>query len=148
MVEAFVLEVDGKNKKISLSMEQKVEKERQPLPAVGEILQGTVERVMPYGLFLNTDGGVTGFIPNSEMGTPRGTNHSRMFPEGTSMEVVVTAIDQTRGKVTFSRSGVEEKVAQDEYNQYKDKVKKQETAIGGLGSLGELLMAKLGERKE
>jgi small subunit ribosomal protein S1 len=147
-VEVFILEVDAKNKKISLSMEQKVEKERTPLPQVGEILHGTVERVMPYGLFLNTEGGVTGFIPNSEMGTPRGTNHSRMFPEGTPMEVVVTAIDEARGKVTFSRSGVEAKVAQDEYTQYKDKVKKQETSSGGLGSLGELILAKFGEVKK
>jgi len=147
-VEVFILEVDAANKKISLAMEQKVEKERPPLPQIGEILHGTVERVMPYGLFLNTEGGVTGFIPNSEMGTPRGTNHSKMFPEGTPMEVVVTAIDEARGKVTFSRSGVEEKVAQDEYTQYKDKVKKQETSSGGFGSLGELIMAKFGEMKK
>ncbi len=147
-VEVFILEVDVAKKKISLSLEQKVEKERIPLPAIGEILQGTVERVMPYGLFLKTENGVKGFIPNSEMGTPRGTNHSRMFPEGTSMEIVVTAIDEAKGKVTFSRSGVEEKVAQDEYNQYKDKVKKQEMSIGGLGSLGELLMAKFGQEKK
>ena len=148
MVEVYILEVDGANKKISLSMEQKVEKEKLPLPAVGEILRGTVDRVMPYGLFLRTESGISGFIPNSEMGTPRGTNHSRMFPEGTAMEVVVTVVDGAKGKVTFSRSGVEEKVAQDEYNQYKDKVRKQETSMGGLGSLGELLMAKLGTKKE
>ena len=147
-VEVFILEVDANSKKISLSMEQKVEKERLPLPQIGEILHGTVERVMPYGLFLHTESGITGFIPNSEMGTPKGTNHSRMFPEGTPMEVVVTAIDEARGKVTFSRSGVEEKVAQDEYTQYKDKVKKQEQSSGGLGSLGELILAKFGEMKK
>jgi small subunit ribosomal protein S1 len=147
MVEVYILEVDAQKKKISLSMEQKVEKEKVILPAIGEILQGTIEKVMPYGLFLNTEGGVKGFIPNSEMGTPRGTNHSRMFPEGTPMEVVVTAIDTARGKVTFSRSGVELKVAQDEYRQYRDQVKKEETSLGGLGSFGELLMAKLAEKK-
>ncbi|HEY3277199.1 MAG TPA: S1 RNA-binding domain-containing protein [Syntrophorhabdaceae bacterium] len=146
-VEVYILEVDAQKKKISLSMEQKVEKERPILPGIGEILQGRIEKIMPYGLFLHTEGGVKGFIPNSEMGTPRGTNHSRLFPEGTNMEVVVTAVDQERGKVTFSRSGVEEKVAQDEYRQYRDTVKKQETSPGGLGSFGELLMAKLGEKK-
>jgi small subunit ribosomal protein S1 len=146
-VEVFILEVDANNRKISLSMKKKIEKDRLPMPQIGEILRGTVERVMPYGLFLNTESGVTGFIPNSEMGTPKGTNHSRMFPEGTPMEVVVTTIDEAHGKVTFSRSGVEEKVAQDEYVQYKDKVKKQETSSGGFGSLGELIMAKLGEVK-
>ena len=146
-VEVYILEVDAVKKKISLSLEQKVERVKITLPPVGEILKGTIEKVMPYGLFLITEGGLKGFIPNSEMGTPKGTNHSRMFPEGTPMEVVVTAIDEARGKVTFSRSGVEERVAQDEYKQYKDKVKKQETSLGGLGSLGELILAKLGEQK-
>ncbi len=147
MIEASVVEVDAKNKKISLSMEQKVEKEILPLPAVGEILQGIVERVMPYGLFLKAETGVTGLIPNSEMGTPRGTNHSRLFPEGTAMQVIVTAVDQAKGKITFSRSGVEEKTAENEYNQYKDKVKKEEISTGAFGSLGELIMAKFGEKK-
>ncbi|MBA4416298.1 MAG: 30S ribosomal protein S1 [Syntrophus sp. (in: bacteria)] len=146
MVDVCVIEVDPKNKKISLSMEQKNQQERPPLPAMGEIFQGVVERVMPYGIFLKTESGVTGLIPNSEMGTPRGTNHSRLFPEGTPMQVIVTAVDEGKGKVTFSRSGVEEKTAENEYNQYKDKVKKEETTASGLGSLGELIMAKFGEK--
>ncbi len=147
MIEATVVDVDPKNKRISLSMEQKVEKEVLPLPAIGDILEGVVERVMPYGIFLKAETGVTGLIPNSEMGTPRGTNHSRLFPEGTPMQVIVTAVDQAKGKVTFSRSGVEEKTAENEYNQYKDKVKKDEASTGAFGSLGDLIMAKFGEKK-
>jgi small subunit ribosomal protein S1 len=85
-VEPLVRAVDESSKKISLTLEQQ-SREEVALPEVGEVTEGMVERVMPYGLFLKLDSGASGLIPNSEMGTPKGTNHSRMFPAGTRMQV-------------------------------------------------------------
>ena len=142
-VEAYVQEVDPKNKKISLSMEQKLESENALLPTVGEIIEGVVEKVMPSGVLIKMNNSVTGFIPNSEMGTLRGTNHNRMFPAGTAMQVVVIEVDAKRNRVVLSRSGVAERIEQEELTRYMDKVKKEETSSKSLGSLGELLKAKL-----
>jgi small subunit ribosomal protein S1 len=145
-VEAWVLEVDAAEKKISLSLEQETNAEPPELPSVGEIIQGTVERVVGAGVLLKTATGAAGFIPNSEMGTPRGTNHNRMFPQGTTMQAMVKEIDTARRRVTLTRLGVDEKKEQQEYNTYQDKVKTDEKEAG-FGSFGELLKASL-EKKE
>ena len=142
-VEAYVTAVDPANKRISLSLQPRVPKEAVVLPDVGDVVEGVVDRVMSFGIFIKLDGGVTGLLPNSEVGTPRGTNHNKMFPEGMKMQVLVKSVDADKGKISLSRSGMEEKVAQEEFKQYQDSVKSQERTSSSLGSLGDLLKAKL-----
>jgi small subunit ribosomal protein S1 len=146
-VDAYVLSVDQPNRRISLSIQPKVEPAKIILPAVGEILDGTVEKVMPYGIFLKMNNGITGLIPNTEMGTPSGTDHKRMFPSGTEMQVVVIDVDTANNKVRLSRKAVLEKAAQDEFNQYKESIRDSDASSGSLGSLGDMLKAKLEEKK-
>ena len=142
-VEAYVTAVDPANKRISLSLQPRVPKEAVVLPDVGDVVEGVVDRVMSFGIFIKLDSGVSGLLPNSEVGTPRGTNHTKMFPEGMKMQVLVKSVDADKGKISLSRSGMEEKVAQEEFKQYQDSVKSQERVSGSLGSLGDLLKAKL-----
>jgi small subunit ribosomal protein S1 len=146
-VEVYVLSVDQQNRKISLSMQPKIEPVKIVLPAVGEILDGTVEKVMPYGIFLKMNNGLTGLIPNPEMGTPSGTDHRSMFPPGTEMQVAVIEVDTADNKVRLSRKAVLEKAAQDEFNQYRESLKHSSESSGSFGSLGEILRAKLEEKK-
>lgn len=143
-VETRVIDINAANRKITLSMEQKINFEEIQLPSVSDIVHGTVERVIPAGLFLKIGDYLTGFIPNSEMGTPRGTNHNRMFPPGTILQTIVIEVDKNRKRVTLSRNKVDEKMEEDTYNSYRDSVKKEEQATGGLGSLGDLLREKWG----
>jgi small subunit ribosomal protein S1 len=142
-VEPLVLAVDEANKKISLTLEQP--KEEVVLPEVGDVVEGTVERVMPYGIFLKLESGASGLIPNSEMGTPKGSNHSRMFPVGTKMQVIVIGSDKQTRKVSLSRNAVSEKVERDEFKQYRTQQKgdDQASSSAGLGSFGELLQKHL-----
>ena len=146
-VDVYVLSVDQQNRKISLSMQPKVEPSKIILPAVGDILDGIVENVMPYGIFLKINEGLTGLIPNQEMETPSGTDHRRMFPPGTVMQVAVIDVDAANNKVRLSRKAVLEKAAQDEFNQYSESVKNSAESSGGLGSLGDILKAKLKEKE-
>jgi small subunit ribosomal protein S1 len=141
VVEAFVQEVDIKNRRISLSMEQKVAPETIVLPETGQLFEGTVERVLTSGILVKLPGGAVGFIPNSEVGTPRGTNHNRMFPLGTSIQVLVMGVDQSRNRITLSRSGVDEKLEKEELSSYMNKVQKDDKTDSSLGSFGELLKA-------
>ncbi len=143
IVEAQVVEVNPEKRRISLSMEQKVDFENIFLPSPGELVEGSVERVISAGILMKIKDGVVGFIPNSEMGTIKGTNHNRMFPFGTPIQAIVVEIDRKRNRLTLSRSKVDEKVERDTYEQYRDKTNEEEKSSGGLGSLGELLKAKL-----
>jgi small subunit ribosomal protein S1 len=145
-VEPQVLAVDEANKKISLTLEQP--KEEVPLPEVGEVLEGAVERVMPYGIFLKLDSGASGLIPNSEMATPKGSNHSRMFPPGTRMQVVVIGSDKQTGKVSLSRSAVSEKQERDDFKRYRTSRRQDDDVQAGLGSFGELLQKHLQGKKK
>jgi small subunit ribosomal protein S1 len=144
LVEPQVLAVDKENRKISLTLDNQP-KEEIPLPEVGEIVEGSVDRVMPYGIFLRLDSGASGLIPNSEMGTPRGTNHSKMFPQGTRMQVVVIGADKETKKKSLSRNAVSEKAEQDAFTHYRSNQKdgEQQKENGSLSSFGELLQKHL-----
>ncbi|MBS1127269.1 MAG: ribosomal protein, partial [Nitrospirae bacterium] len=145
-VEVYILSVDAENRKISLSMQPKVEPKKIVLPVVGELIEGVVDRVMPYGIFLKMSSGLNGLIPNTEMGTPAGTDHKHMFPSGTEMQVVVVEVDAASNKVRLSRKAVMEKAAKEEYDQYRTSVTQAEGQSAGLGSLGDILKAKLQEK--
>ncbi len=145
-VEPFVLAVDRENRKISLSLEQQSTEEVE-LPEVGDVVNGVVDRVMPYGIFLKLESGASGLIPNSEMATPKGTNHSRMFPPGTKMQVIVIGADKQTRKISLSRSQVSDKVEKEEYSQYKATQAGHDKADPALGSFGELLQRHLQEKR-
>lgn len=146
IVEVYILAVDPESRKLSLSMRPKVEPKKIVLPEVGELIDGVVDRVMPYGIFLRMSNGLNGLIPNSEMGTPAGSEHKRMFPPGTEIQVVVVDVDAGSNKVRLSRKAVMENTAKEEYDQYVSSVKQAEGTSGGFGSLGDILKAKLQEK--
>lgn len=146
VVEAYVQEVDVGNRRISLSMEQKVEPGAIMLPEAGELLSGTVEKVLTSGVLVKLPGGAIGFIPNSEMGTPRGTNHGKMFPAGTPLQVMVVEVNQDRGRITLSRSGVEERLEKEELTSYMKQTQQDEKESRSLGSFGELLKAAMDKK--
>jgi small subunit ribosomal protein S1 len=148
LVETYVLAVDPQNRKISLSLRPKVEPKKIILPEVGETVDGVVEKVMPYGVFVKMENGSTGLVPNSEMGTPVGTDHKRMFPAGTEMKAVVIEVDAVQGKVRLSRRAVLEKAVQEEFQEYKDSAKNDTASSGGFGTLGDILKARMEEKKQ
>jgi small subunit ribosomal protein S1 len=100
---------------------------------------------MPYGVFLKIREGLTGLVPNAEMGTPAGTDHKRMFPAGTEMKVAVIEVDTENSKVRLSRKAALDKEIEEEFNQYKDSV--QPAGSSAFGSLGDLLKARMEEKK-
>jgi len=146
-IEPYVLSVDSQHKKISLSLESPFKEEPQ-LPEVGEFVYGTVEQVMPYGVFIRLENGITGLLPNSETNTPKGTHLKKVFPEGTRLQVGVIAVDKEHKKITLSRIAVAEQELKDAVNHYKSAKDKGEE-VERLGNFGELLKKHLeGEKKE
>ncbi|MFA5353410.1 MAG: S1 RNA-binding domain-containing protein [Thermodesulfovibrionales bacterium] len=144
VVEAHVLGVDAKEKRISLSLQQPVEKVPVTYPSEGAVIDGTVEKVMPFGIFVKVGGNVTGLIPNSEMGTAQGSDHTKQFPAGSTVKVVVKDVDTEKGRVTLSRRDLITREEEDEVRSYLKSVQEPST---GMGVLGEKLKAMMDEGK-
>jgi small subunit ribosomal protein S1 len=74
----------------------------------GEIVEVTVDRLEPYGLFVKIGGGGRGMIHVSEMGTPKGTDHAKDFPSGTKFKAAVLEISTDPApKIRLSKAAVE-----------------------------------------
>jgi len=146
MIEAYVIAVDPQARKISLSVQPKVAPKKVVFPSAGEVIDGNVEKVMPFGVFVKIGEGLTGLVPNSEMGTPRGTDHSKSFSKGDTMKVLVMDVDADNAKVTLSRKGVLNKEEEDDLKSYRETMAKGSKSESGLSSFGELLKARLEEK--
>jgi small subunit ribosomal protein S1 len=146
VVEAYVLSIDEQSKKISLSIEPKTPPKKISYPATDTLIDGKVEKVMPFGIFVKISEDLTGLVPNSEMGTPRGTDHTKAFAPGSPMQVIVIDVDAEQGKVTLSRKAIIQKEEQAELKYFRDLEAKEMKSENGLSNFGELLKAKLEEK--
>jgi small subunit ribosomal protein S1 len=145
-VEVEILSVDGDKRKISLSMEYRHAETLGSLPRSGEILEGSVEKAMEFGVLVKLPSGHTGLVPNVEMGTPRGTDHSREFRPGDPMEVLVLGVEEGGRRIRLSRKGVSQKREHDEVTEYASS-QPQAQGQASFGTLGDLLKAKLKDKQ-
>ncbi len=142
-IEAYILSIDKDSRKLSLSMKPKVEPKDIVFPDVGDYLEGIVEKVMPFGVFVRISDDLNGLIPNSEMGTLPNSDHIRMFPPGSKISVVVSEVDKAKGRVTLSRKRALERLEMDELKEYRESIQNSSE----LSTLGQLLKAKIEEKK-
>jgi small subunit ribosomal protein S1 len=81
-----------------------------PTLSVGALVQGTVDRIEPYGIFVQIEGTRgrvgRGLIPNVELGTPRGADNRKLFPLGTKLTAKV--LETGDGKLKLSLKAVKE----------------------------------------
>jgi small subunit ribosomal protein S1 len=113
---------------------------RGPSLAVGATVSGTVDRIEPYGVFLQVDGTRgrvgRGLIPNAELGTPRGADTRKLFPLGTKLTAKV--LETGEGKLKLSLRAVKE----DEERADFDGFRAQAQSGAKLGTLADLLKRK------
>jgi small subunit ribosomal protein S1 len=110
-------------------------------PERGEVLEGTVSKVTPFGVFVDTAKG-TGLVPTRELGTPKNSDNRRMFPIGKVVSVVLVSKDASRG-VTFSMSRVANVEERQNYREFSRTQKSQKDEPSTLGSFGALLRQEL-----
>lgn len=107
----------------------------------GTTLKVRVEKVESAGLVVQIDGVVgkrgRGFVPNSEMGTEKGTDHRKKFPPGTELEVKIVGLDRDGGWRMSKKALAhdEERKAIQDY--------RREASAKGFGTFGDLLKRKL-----
>jgi small subunit ribosomal protein S1 len=76
----------------------------------GDVIEGAVDRIEPYGFFIALRGGGRGMVHHSEMGPPpEGKTPAplaELFPKGTKIDVAVLEIDAEH-RIRLSRAAVE-----------------------------------------
>jgi small subunit ribosomal protein S1 len=105
--------------------------------AVGAVVDGTVERIETYGIFVQLEGtkgrAGRGLVPNAELGVPRGTDLRKTFPEG--MKVTAKVLETGDGRLRLSIKGAKDAEERADYEQAKSKG----GAPASLGTFADLL---------
>jgi small subunit ribosomal protein S1 len=139
-INVVVRSLDKATKKISLAQAAEglsLGAEAQaPSFVVGAIVQGVVDRVEQYGVFLQIDGTRgrvgRGLIPNAELGVPRGADTRKQFPAGTRLTAKV--LETGEGKLRLSVKAIAEDEERADFDGYKASASQNK-----LGTLGDLL---------
>jgi small subunit ribosomal protein S1 len=109
--------------------------ESAPKPRRGMIVMGKVERIEPFGVFVNFPGG-KGLIPASETGTERGTDLKRVFPLGKEVKAEIIEIEGSKLKLSITAAVRSEERA--DLDAWKKTQKAQSGAGGGTKGFGTL----------
>jgi small subunit ribosomal protein S1 len=126
--------------RIELSMKALSKPEVQPAVKRDEVVDATVVKSLPNGIVVQTAQG-EGLVPSRELSLPRGADHRRAYPIGSTLRVVVLGRD-SQGRLSFSAAKVG---AAEERQNFADYGKVDSGAVqSGLGSFGDLFRAKLG----
>jgi small subunit ribosomal protein S1 len=103
-----VKELDRENNKVILSakdvLEEEYEQQKQKIMAsleVGQVLEGTVQRLTPFGAFVDI-GGVDGLVHVSEMAWQHVAHPADVVSEGEKVKVKVLKVDPSIGKISLS----------------------------------------------
>lgn len=73
---------------------------------IGDVVTGTVQRVQPYGAFVDL-GGVTGLLHVSQISHERVTSVDKILSVGDKLKVMILSQDKERGRVTLSTKKLE-----------------------------------------
>lgn len=144
-VRAQVLSADWKEDRLTLSLRALQEnpwKGRLPF-AEGDILEGEVDSVKSFGVFVKLTGGFNGLIPPAESGVPRGQRLEPVFSRGQKLRVMVARIDRDRERISLSVNRVADADQRKEFEQY---MQSQGAEDSGLSSFGRLLQKSLNQQ--
>lgn len=113
-LDVVVITADAENKKLVLSgkeveleREKKERKSKLSRLQTGIVTTGTVEKIAPYGAFVNIGEGLTGLVHISQICGRRIKSPNEIIKEGET--VTVKIIDIKDGKISLSMKEVEEK---------------------------------------
>lgn len=116
--------------------EEKKQEKRAARPRRGQIVVGKVNRVEPFGVFIEWDGNV-GMIPASETGTERGTDLKRVFAMGKELKAEVIEINGEKLKLSITAAQRTEERA--DLEAWKGEQSKKVSSAGGFNSLADKL---------
>lgn len=137
-IKGFVREVDLERRRIGLSLRPVATgdpwadaRERYP---EGTLVEGTVDRIAPFGVFVELEPGLEALIPASESDVPKGKSLAESFVPGTKVAAVVLSVDPAQKRLSLSVKKAKEKKAAKEFRQWaEDKKAKPEPQVTAFG---------------
>jgi small subunit ribosomal protein S1 len=118
-VEGWVREVDPSKKRLSLSLRAVAvndpwENAHNRYP-IGKVVQGTVDHGAAPGVFVELEPGLTGLIPNSEIGAPPNTDPTTVHHAGEKLMVRIMSVDANRKRISLSHEAAKAAADREEY---------------------------------
>ena len=121
-LEGWVREIDPARKRVSLALRETpvgnpwegVESRY----AEGAKVTGTIEKLAPFGAFILLEPGLTGLLPTSEMGLPRGAAVGKAFPVGKKVTLQVAQVDARRKRISLTLEGKTLEGSKSDYQAY------------------------------
>jgi ribosomal protein S1 len=118
---------------------------------VGDVFTGAISRLVPFGAFVQVEGGIEGIIPNSELALKRVNNPEEVVSVGQEVEVKVIDLRPDERRLTLSMRQLmtqkEKEREETEFRSYAQARPEAKTTIGDL--IGEQLGGlDFGEMKE
>ena len=152
-VEVVIISLDWGKNRIALSLKQAITDpwstaDMKYLPQ--SLHKGTVSRLTQFGAFVTLEPGVDGLLHISKLGAGRKINHPKeVVDDGQVLEIRVESVDKDQRRISLDLAAnpteAEVSAADNEYKEYMQKSSKPTSPA--LGSLGEILLAKLNEKK-
>jgi small subunit ribosomal protein S1 len=155
-VEVVILKLDWENGRFSFSLKEALPDPWEDITKqfpVGSFHAAKVIRLAKFGAFINLAAGIDGLIHISKLGGGRRINHPKeVVEEGQAVEVKIEAIDQEQKRISLSLAGetADEEAADREEDDVRQYMQKHDKPAAGdsLGTLGEMLKAKLKEKEQ
>lgn len=153
-IQVMVLKLNLKEGRVSLGLRQILPdpwEDIKRIHSVGEVIKGTVSRLVPFGAFVQVEGGVEGIIPNSELAVRRVNKPEDVVSVGQEVEVKVIDLRPEERRMTLSLRQLEtQKEREREESEYRSYTQasrtESRTTIGDL--LGDQLGGLMGETTE
>ncbi|HJV36176.1 30S ribosomal protein S1 [Geomonas sp.] len=147
-VELVVKAIDWEKGKFSFSLKDTLADPWEEAAAAfpeGSYVNGTVARLTPFGAFVTLASGVDGLIHISKLGAGKRIQHPReVLAEGQEVEVKVEGVDREQRRISLSLASVS-RAEQEQAETMESFRKTAAEAPKGMGTLGDLLKAKLGK---
>lgn len=146
VVQVQVMDVDLANRRINLGLKQVSgdpwagAEERY---VQGTEVEGKVEKVEAFGVFVTLEVGIVGLIPNNELGNKPGSDNKRDFPPGSTIKAAVLEVDRGARRIRLSRKALTDNQDRSAYKAYTEAQPPRATNFGTLGDM--LSKLKLGK---
>lgn len=127
-LEGWVRELDLGRKRVSLALRETAT--GNPWEGVearypeGAKVTGTIEKIQPFGAFVVLEPGLTGLLPTSEMGLPRGASVGKAYRIGKQVTLQVAQVDVRKKKISLTLEGKTLEGSRSDYQTYLKKTRR------------------------
>jgi ribosomal protein S1 len=104
-LDVLILKMDLENNRVSLGLRQILPDPWTDIPdryKEGDVITGTITRLVPFGAFVQVEGGVEGVLPNNEMLRGRGGKGGTPVAAGEEVTVKIIDLRPSERKMTLS----------------------------------------------